>query len=143
MKALSIVLICISLIISVHAELRIWTGLNGQTFEAEYVKDASGMDIRYKEYFIADMKIDTFTLKEKNDTYSFKGQDMYFEYDPDPAWGNRYEGYALCVRTTEGVVLVTKGPDKFTKHIETLKAGKVKRTRYKKDFTISTRGTRY
>lgn len=71
--------------------------------------------------------------------YSFKCKDLSFEYDPDPAWGNRYEGYALCVKTAEGITLVTKEPNKFTSQLGKLKKGKIRATRYKKDFSPSSR----
>lgn len=222
---LMIYVICTALLLK--AEMRIWTGKNGQTFEAEYVRDASGkvwlkpqqgktrvvpvdaltqedqnyilkktlpkleahvdddikrstvgsdidnvaadirhsveikktsrmpypveyemffcvlaMDIRYKEYYIAEKHTEKFSLDKKGDIFRFKGMDHYFEYDPDPAWGTRYEGYVLTVKTVEGIELLTKGPDKFLKHVQKLKEGDVKRTRFRKNFEISTRSRR-
>ncbi|MEE9369079.1 MAG: hypothetical protein V3V05_09465 [Pontiella sp.] len=153
-----IVALIVSLVaLSVKGEMRIWTGKNGQTFEAEFQRDASGkvwlkpqtgkvrtvpisalikkdedyinkktlpkievevdddikrstvgadidnilseircvveikktssrpypseyevmffviaMDIRYKEYFIANMKVEKFSLDKKNDTLQFQ-----------------------------------------------------------------------
>lgn len=227
MRALIVGMLVFVFLAASYSEFRIWTGTNGQTFEAEYMQDASGkvwlkpatgkvrtvpinaltkkdqdyiniqtlpkievevdddikrssvgsdidnvlakirctieikktsarpypaeyevmffvlgMDINSKEYFIADSKVEFFSLLNKNDTFSFKGKDLSFEYDPSPARGNRYEGYALCVKTSDGITLVTKGPDKFTRHLDKLKEGKERSTRYTKDFSLSGRSRR-
>ncbi len=224
MKKSIVAIAIVALVTAAWAELRIWTGKNGQTIEAEYVRDASGkvwlkpvtgktkvvpinalceedqnyilkkklpkieievdddikrstvgadidnvaaemkcsvtitktsrnpypvdyevsfyvlaMHIRYKEYFIADKIVETFSLDEKSKkSVTFTGKQLNFEYDPDPPWGTRYEGYAVVVKTTEGAMLATKGKDKFVERVHLFKDAKVG-TRFTRNFEPSSR----
>ncbi|VGO22640.1 hypothetical protein SCARR_04735 [Pontiella sulfatireligans] len=106
----------------------------------EIIFCALAEDIRYEELILADKKVETFSLKEKNDVYGFTGQQLHFEHDPDPAWGTKYDGYLVCVQTVEGVVLATKGRDKYIESINVLRDAKV-RSRFDEKFNVSTRSS--
>ena len=212
---------CIGLLtLSGFAELRIWTGKNGQTIEAEYIRDASGkvwlkpahgknkvvpiealcmedqqyiqlktlpkieihvdddvdrgtvgsdidnvkeeirctvkvtktskkpypveyevhfflmgFDIRDKQHILAEKISKKCKLDSSNaNTFSFAGDHHHFEYDPDPAWGNRYEGYLVVVQTADGSVLATKGRDKYMANYRRFLEAKKVPCRFDKNF---------
>ncbi len=97
-----------------------------------------GYNIEYKEYILAEKINKKFSLNDKNgNTFSFNGEQHYFEYDPDPAWGSRYEGYLVVVKA-RGKILCTKGPNKYMKKLYKL-ADARQNDRLDKDFNKSSR----
>lgn len=106
----------------------------------EVIFCALAEDIRYKEFILADKKVEKFSLKKQNDVYSFTGADLHFEHDPDPAWGTKYDGYLVVVQTENGDVLATKGREKYIKSLHVLKDAKVG-ARYDKKLNPSSRNS--
>ncbi len=77
-----------------------------------------GWDLMNEEYMLMDTKKETFTLtSENNNKYTLTGDKLRFEYDPSPPWGDRYEGYLVCVKTSDGKILATKGNSKYERKL--------------------------
>jgi hypothetical protein len=80
-----------------------------------------GYDIRTEEYILAEKIYKKFSLSDGNkNTFSFRGERHRFEFDPDPPWGSRYEGYLVVVKTGDKI-LCTKGRNKYLKKIKNLR----------------------
>lgn len=98
-----------------------------------------GYDIESKEYILAEKITKTFALDDSNNnTYSFSGKHQRFEYDPSPAWGNKYDGYLVVVKTKDGKTISTKGHDRYLKNLSRIKAQK-EGTRFDKSFKVRDR----
>ena len=92
-------------------------------------------DIRLEEFYIADKKNEKFTLEgSNNNSFSFSGQKLRFEHDPDPAWGNRYAGYLVCVKMDGDQIVASKGKDKYLKQLNALIKGNLRGTRFDSRF---------
>lgn len=103
-----------------------------------------GYDIEYKQYILAEKISKKFNLNSKNDNFfSFKGKTHFFEYDPDPAWGNKYEGYLVVVRTADGNILCSKGPNKFIDNFFKLLDAENVPCRFDERFNLSKRRQHY
>ena len=70
---------------------------------------------------LLDKKEETFTLTPKNkDMHTFKGKKLELTHDPDPGWGMKYKGYLVCIKTSDGEVLMCKGNSMFKKQLPAL-----------------------
>lgn len=98
-----------------------------------------GYDIQTEQYILAERTTQKFKLNDSNNnTFSFTGESHHFEYDPDPKWGNRYEGYLVVVKTGDGKVLCHKGREKYFKIRSRLRTAKKVPCRFDKSFRPST-----
>ncbi len=85
-----------------------------------------GLDIYKDEYVLLDSQKESFVLTpEKNNSYSFEGKSVKLEYDPDPPWGKKYEGYLVCIQTSDGEILLFKGKKRFEKNLQVLIGARV------------------
>lgn len=85
-----------------------------------------GRDISDDEYILLDTQKESFVLTPaNNNSYTFKGKRVKLEYDPDPPWGEKYEGYLVCIKTSDGDILMFKGKKRFEKNLNILMKAKV------------------
>lgn len=92
-------------------------------------------DVKYKEYILVEKRTEKFELSQgTGNSFSFTGERHDFEYDPDPGWGRKYDGYYVCVKTSDGRVVAEKGRDRYARQLNALLNGKVNRTRFDEGF---------
>lgn len=95
-----------------------------------------GWDLYRQEYILMDSQKESFVLTSgNNNRFKFKGARVEFEYDPDPPHGEKYVGYLVCVKNSNGKVILFKGKKKFEKKLHILMKASL-RDRFDEDMRV-------
>lgn len=80
-----------------------------------------GKNLYTEEYELLQIKKETFELTSGNDhTHTLVGSKIKLEHDPYPGSGVKYEGYLVCVKGSDGKILMCKGKKKFEEKLRLL-----------------------